>query len=91
MRRPKRVFPFATFFLAGFLLLAAAGCSRVNQENYDKLSFGMQYEAAVDILGEPDSCESIFSGKSCIWGNESKNINMKIVAGKVVFLSSKGL
>ena len=77
--------------LTAIFLLAAAGCSRVNQENYDKLSLGREYEAAVEILGEPDACESIFSGKSCTWGDAKKNIHLKIVAGKVVFLSSKGL
>lgn len=77
--------------LAVIVLLTVTGCSRVNQENYDKLSFGMEYEAAVDIMGEPDTCESIFSGKSCIWGDSEKNIHAKVVAGKVVYLSSRGL
>jgi len=29
--------------------------------------------------------------RSCIWGDEKKNIGVQFVGGKVVFLTSKGL
>jgi hypothetical protein len=73
------------------LLLICSGCSRVTQENYDKLSVGMDYEEVVKILGEPSECKSILNAKNCIWGNSSKRISVKLIANKVVFLSSEGL
>ena len=75
--------------LLAFLLMA--GCSRVNKENYEKLSFGMEYTAAVEILGEPDHCEDLFNTRSCTWGDEKKNISVKVVAGKIVFLQAAGI
>ena len=72
-------------------ILAAFGCSKLSQENYDKLSVGMDYQEAVEILGDPDECKSVLNAKNCIWGDSSKNITIKIVADKVVFLSSTGL
>jgi len=41
-----------TFFLAAIILIAF-GCSKVNQDNYDNLSLGMDYEEVIKILGQP--------------------------------------
>ena len=73
------------------VMLALLGCSKLTQENYDKLSVGMDYGAVVALLGEPDECKSVLNAKNCTWGDASKNITIKIVADKVVFLSSTGL
>jgi len=59
--------------------------------HFDNLSVGMDYQEAVEILGDPDECKSVLNAKNCIWGDSSKNITIKIVADKVVFLSSTGL
>jgi hypothetical protein len=77
-------------FLAAIILIAF-GCSKVNQDNYDKLSLGMDYEDVIKILGQPSECKSILNTKSCTWGDSSKKIALKLVANKVVFLSSQGL
>ena len=83
-----------TKYCAVFLVLAmltAFGCSKLSQGNYDKLSVGMEYQEVIELLGNPDECKSVLNAKNCIWGDSSKNITIKIVADKVVFLSSTGL
>ena len=66
-------------------------CSKINQENYDRLELGMDYDEVLKILGEPDNCMSILNMRNCNWEEPSKNITIKIVANKVVFLSSHGI
>ncbi len=81
----------------GVILLVAAmlalwGCSsKINQENYRKIKIGMSYEEVAVILGEPVACESVLGAKSCDWGDEKRNINIKFVADNVVFRSAEGL
>lgn len=81
-------------YCAGFLVVAMLtvfGCSKLSQENYDKISIGMEYQEVIERLGNPDECKSVLNAKNCIWGDSSKNITIKIIADKVVFLSSTGL
>ena len=76
------------------LLIAASlvGCkSRINQENYNQIELGMQYETVVDLLGEPDNCDSALMANNCTWGNEEKYINVKFVDGQVILFGSNGL
>jgi hypothetical protein len=73
------------------MILVGFGCSKITQDNYDKLSVGMNYEEVIKILGQPNECKSILNTKSCTWGDSSKKIAAKLVANKVVFLSSQGL
>ena len=72
-------------------MLILLGCSKINQENYDKLKVGMDYDEVLEILGKPDNCESILNMKNCIWEESSKSITIKIAANKVVFMSSHGI
>lgn len=72
-------------------MLILLGCSKINQENYDKLKVGMDYDEVLEILGKPDNCESILNMKNCIWEESSKSITIKIITDKVVFLSSHGI
>ncbi len=74
-----------------FSSLAMLGCSNMTQENYNKLSVGMDYEEVVEILGKPDECKSVLNARHCIWGDSAKSITVQLVADKVVFLFSKGL
>ena len=77
------------FFLGAVLTIY--GCSKVNKENYEKLSLGMDYENVVTILGKPDNCQEKLGTKSCTWGSESKNISLNFIAGKLVYRSKEGL
>ena len=74
-----------------FSLLVVSGCNQVTSENYDQLKIGMPYEAVVDLLGKPDSCEAAIGFKSCTWGGKEKQINIKFGGNSVVFFSSKGI
>ena len=71
--------------------LILLGCSKITQENYSKLKLGMDYNEVLEILGKPDTCETVLNIKNCIWEEPSKNIKIKIIADKVVFLSSQGI
>ena len=73
------------------LLLAAASCSKVTKENYDRLKIGMEYSEVVDILGNPGECSAVLSIRDCTWGDDDRSINVKMVGDEVFFISSKGL
>jgi len=74
----------ATFFFT-------AGCSRVTQENYDKLKTGMEYGEVTALMGIPDNCTESMGAKSCIWGNETKNIKVGFLSDQTMVFSSTGI
>ncbi len=74
------------------MLMTCAGCgSTVNKAAYDKLKMGMSSEEVIKLLGSANTCDAAMGAKSCLWGNEQKNISVKFIADKVVFFTSKGL
>ncbi len=75
-----------------FSILALAGCSKVNKENYDKVKIGMSYEEIVGVMGKPDTCEDpVLKTKSCTWGSSEKQIRIKFMVDTVAWRSSKGI
>jgi hypothetical protein len=78
-----------------WVLLAASisltGCTKLTQENYDKIKMGMEYAQVLEILGKADSCDSTAVMKSCAWGDEKRQIKVQFVSDKVVLYTSKGL
>ena len=80
-----------------FLILAALGalllsaCSRVNQENYEKLKTGMAYEEVRNVLGKPDSCSETIGIRHCRWGGAERYIEGNFVADKAVMFSSRNI
>lgn len=72
-------------------VLALAACSRLTQENYDKLKAGMAYEDVEAVLGRPSQCSEALTVRTCIWGDEASNINANFIAGKAVMFSSKNI
>jgi hypothetical protein len=81
-----------TVVLCVFILgLVLAGCSKITQANYDKIEMGMTYQEVVDIIGAPDEMQDVMGAKNCVWGKDSKVINIKFIGDKVVFHSAKGL
>lgn len=72
-------------------LVLLAGCSKLSIENYNKLKVGMDKEEVEAIIGGADRCDEALGAESCVWGNEEKNIKVKLVAGKAVFFSKNGL
>ena len=71
--------------------IATVSCSKLTRENYDKVKVGMDYSEVINIIGDPEKCDSLLNAKNCLWGDESKSIEIKFVADKVVFTSSNGL
>jgi hypothetical protein len=45
------------------ILVTAVGCSKVSNENYNKLTVGMAYEEVRGILGNPDGCPETLGTK----------------------------
>lgn len=90
MKNLLKIF-ISVFTFIVFSTLAMFGCSNLTQENYNKLSVGMDYEEVVEILGKPDNCKSVLSARNCVWGDSAKSITVQLVADKVVFLFNKGL
>jgi hypothetical protein len=86
-RKPLKYFTIA--LIAALLL--ASGCSKITQENYDKISMGMNYDEVISILGDADECGGAVGIQNCTWGEEEKYIKINFVGKKVVLFSSKGL
>lgn len=72
-------------------LVSLLGCSRVNEENYNRLQMGQTYGDVVEILGNPDQCEAVLMAKNCRWGKEPKSISVNFVGDKVILFTSSGL
>ncbi|MBT8448756.1 MAG: outer membrane protein assembly factor BamE [Gammaproteobacteria bacterium] len=79
-----------TLILVTTLLLLTA-CSKLSNENYDKLKAGMSQEEVQSILGSPSACTDSIATK-CTWGDENgKHISVSFVADKAVGFSKKDL
>jgi hypothetical protein len=93
MIAPTRIFNIATKICGCLLLLILSftACSKVNQDNYNRLKVGMTYQEVVGIIGQPDECSSAVALKNCTWGSEKKGINIQFAGEKAVFFSGKGL
>ncbi len=73
------------------LLALLVGCSKLTVENYAKIKTGIEYAEVVKILGKPDSCSEALFVKSCVWGNEQKNITVNFVGDKAIVTSSRNI
>lgn len=73
------------------ITLSLSACSKVNKENYDKLSAGMEYPEVTNLIGSPDSCETNLGIKSCIWGDDTKYIKVSFAFDKATVFSNKGI
>ena len=73
------------------VVLAVAACSKLTPENYSKVKVGMEYSEVVKIIGEPNGCSAVLNAQNCQWKDGDKEVQVKFVADKVVFVSGKGL
>ena len=74
-----------------FSLLTLAACSKVNQENYAKLSAGMSQSEVEALLGNPSACSGAAGLASCTWGDDKGYISVQFAADKAVLFSANGL
>jgi hypothetical protein len=72
-------------------LAILCGCSRLTMENYAKIKMGIEYSEVVKILGKPDSCSEALFVRSCIWGDEQKNITVNFAGDKVILFTSRNI
>ena len=74
----------AILVMAAFLLV---GCTRLTQENYNKIEEGMAYQDVLTILGEPTESKSIgigpLSGTAATWDDGTTRISIKFLNEKV--------
>jgi hypothetical protein len=80
-----------SYVILALFLISTVGCSRVSKENYEKLKVGMAYEEIVHILGSPNTCSETLGTKSCVWGDEKRQIKVSLIASKAIAFSNKGL
>jgi hypothetical protein len=76
--------------LLSFCVLLAA-CSKINQENYSKISAGMSRVQIEQLLGTPTECSGALGMASCTWGDKQTFISVQYAADKVVLYSGQGL
>lgn len=72
-------------------LAVLCGCSKLTMENYSKIRMGIGYDEVVNILGKPDTCSEALFVRSCVWGDEQKNISVNFAGDKVILFTSKNI
>ncbi|AQQ01664.1 DUF3862 domain-containing protein [Pseudoalteromonas aliena] len=72
-------------------LLSLAACSKVSQENYEKIKIGMDKADVETLLGSADNCVEKTLHTNCVWGDETRNIEITLVSDKVTLYSKHGL
>jgi Domain of Unknown Function with PDB structure (DUF3862) len=91
MERRDTMLVHIRLIIALSLLAMLIGCSKLTMENYSKIKMGVEYSEVVKILGKPDNCSDALFVRSCVWGNEQKNITVNFVGDKVLLLTSKNI
>ncbi len=70
-----------------FFLTSLIACSRITEENYDRIESGMDETAVIKILGEPAESSSMgigsLKGKSSVWDDGKARISIQFFNGKV--------
>ena len=80
-----------SIFVAIAAALTLTACSKVTLENYEQLQVGMDRAEVEALLGSPSACEEKALHTNCVWGSDSKNIQITLVSDKVTLYSEKGL
>jgi hypothetical protein len=79
-----------TLALLSFCVLLAA-CSKINQQNFSKLSTGMPKAEVEKLLGSPTDCSGALGMSSCTWGDKNSFISVQYAGDKVLMFSGQGL
>jgi hypothetical protein len=75
-------------FLVSLLLTA---CNSLSVDNYDRLKVGMTYEQVSDVIGKTKSCNEQLGTRTCVWGDEARQIKVVFIANRATLFSHKGL
>ena len=76
--------------LTGLSLLLSA-CSKLTADNYAKIKTGMSSQEVQTLIGRPDRCDDLVGLKTCVWGDDSRNISINFVADRVVLSSAHNI
>lgn len=87
----SKIIKFAIFSSIVASLLLTIACSKITQENYNKLKVGQDYDEVVKILGKADECSGAIGIQNCSWGDEKRFIKVKFAGNKVILFSAQGL
>jgi hypothetical protein len=72
-------------------MVAVGGCSKVNQENYNRLKVGMSYADITALIGKPSDCDAVMNVQNCLWKDGNRQINVNFVAEKAILITSQNL
>lgn len=71
----------------GFLCVLVFACSKLSQQNFDKIKTNMTMQEVTAIIGQPTSSESIniagISGTSAVWKNKDAEIDIQFLNDRV--------
>lgn len=74
--------------IAMFVIMLTLGCSRVTQENFNKITTEMSSKEVIAILGEPNHSEGVnfagISGTTSTWENKDSEIDVQFLNDKVI-------
>jgi len=76
--------------LLSVFILSLAGCSKVNNENYQKLQVGMTYREVSAILGKPFKKAESLNYIMYVWRDKDKKVKIKFTDERVISFSKKG-
>jgi len=70
-----------------FFLTLLIACSRITEDNYNRIESGMEEAAVIKLLGEPDESSSMgvgsLTGKSSVWDDGKARISIQFFNDKV--------
>ncbi|TWI54144.1 hypothetical protein IQ22_02006 [Pseudomonas duriflava] len=78
-------------FVIGICCLFMVACSKITQENYNRLKAGQSKTEVEEILGKPADCSGALGLSSCTWGDKNSFISVQYVNDKVVMYAGQGL
>lgn len=69
------------------LCMLVLACSKLSQQNFDKIQTNMTMKEVIAIIGQPTSSESInvagISGTSAVWKNKDAEIDIQFLNDRV--------
>jgi len=78
---------FLKFCMILICAVFLSACTRLTQENFDKIQTGMPMSEVIMILGEPTASESVnfagISGTSATWKDKTTVITIQFLNDKV--------
>lgn len=74
--------------LIALALLALVACGKINRENFDKITDGMNKQQVIEILGEPTESTGAsllgISGGNAIWRDGKTVISVQFLNDQVI-------